>query len=63
MTSDCWEEINRFYDAAVEVEETERISFLEKACGGDVGTCVAKWSRCWPTTSRPSRFWIGRHCR
>jgi hypothetical protein len=35
MTSDRWEEINRLYDAAVEVEEKERTSFLEKACGGD----------------------------
>ncbi|PYV38952.1 MAG: hypothetical protein DMG06_24360, partial [Acidobacteria bacterium] len=35
MTSNRWEEINRLYDAAVEVEETERTSFLEKACGED----------------------------
>jgi len=35
MTSDRWEEINRLYNAAVEVEEKERASFLEKACGED----------------------------
>src|SRR5690349_7215424 len=36
MTSNRWEEINRLYDAVVEVEEKERTSFLEKACGEDV---------------------------
>ena len=35
MTSDRWEEINRLYNAAVEVEAKERTSFLEKACEGD----------------------------
>jgi serine/threonine protein kinase len=35
MTSNRWEEINRLYNAAVEVEEKERPSFLEKACEGD----------------------------
>ncbi|MSO23788.1 MAG: serine/threonine-protein kinase [Acidobacteria bacterium] len=35
MTSDRWEEINRLYNAAVEVEEKERTPFLEKACGED----------------------------
>ena len=33
--SDRWEEINRIYDAAVEVEEKKRASFLENACDGD----------------------------
>ena len=36
MTSDRWEEINRLYNAAVEVEENERAAFLEKSCGEDV---------------------------
>ena len=35
MTSDRWEEINRLYNAALEVKEEERTSFLEKACGAD----------------------------
>ena len=35
MTPDRWEEINRLYNSAVEVEEKERASFLEKACGAD----------------------------
>ena len=35
MTSDRWEEINRLYNSAVEVEEKERAFFLEKACGED----------------------------
>ena len=35
MISDCWAEINRLYNAAVEVEEKERAAFLEKACGED----------------------------
>ena len=35
MTSNRWEEINRLYNAAVEVEEKERAAFLEKACGED----------------------------
>ena len=35
MTSNRWEEINRLYNAAVEVEEKERTTFLEKACQGD----------------------------
>jgi len=35
MTSDRWEQINRLYNAVVEVEEKERTSFLEKSCGGD----------------------------
>jgi eukaryotic-like serine/threonine-protein kinase len=33
--NDRWEEINRIYYAAVEVEEKERATFLEKACGED----------------------------
>jgi len=36
VTSDRWKEINRIYDAAVEVEEKERASFLQNACGEDV---------------------------
>jgi len=35
MTSDRWEEINRLYSAAVDLEEKERPTFLEKACDGD----------------------------
>src|SRR4030095_11161319 len=35
MTSDRWEQINRLHNAAVEVEEKERTSFLEKSCGRD----------------------------
>ena len=35
MISDCWAEINRLYNAAVEAEEKERAAFLEKACGED----------------------------
>jgi eukaryotic-like serine/threonine-protein kinase len=33
--NDRWEEINRLYNAAVEVEEKERPTFLENACEGD----------------------------
>ncbi len=35
MTSDRWEQINRVYYAALEVEEKERSSFLEAACKED----------------------------
>jgi len=35
MTSDRWEEINRLYNAAVEVEEKDRASFFKQACGED----------------------------
>src|SRR5262245_55671111 len=30
-----WEEINRIYDAALEVAEAERSAFLEQNCNGD----------------------------
>src|SRR5262245_48646963 len=36
MTADRWQEINRIYDAAVEVAEADRHSFLQNACGDDV---------------------------
>ena len=36
MTSNRWNEINRLYNAAVEVEAKERTSFLEEACGADM---------------------------
>ena len=35
MTSDRWEEINRLWDAALEVPEAERPAFLESNCPGD----------------------------
>src|SRR5215510_12181990 len=35
MPSSRWEEINRIYVAALEVAETERQTFVEKACEGD----------------------------
>jgi Tol biopolymer transport system component/predicted Ser/Thr protein kinase len=35
MASDRWEEINRLYYAALEVEEKERTAFLDGACGTD----------------------------
>jgi hypothetical protein len=35
MSRNRWEEINRIYDAAVDVEEKNRASFLEEACGDD----------------------------
>src|SRR5262245_37939796 len=35
MTSDRWEQINRLYYAALEVEETARLSFLSEACATD----------------------------
>jgi serine/threonine protein kinase len=35
VSSDRWEEINRLYNAAVEVDEKERTVFLENACGHD----------------------------
>jgi hypothetical protein len=34
--TDRWQEINRIYDAAVEVAEADRHSFLQNACGDDV---------------------------
>ena len=35
MTSDRWEQVNKLYYAALDVEEKERPSFLEEACGRD----------------------------
>src|SRR5262245_38394215 len=35
MTSARWEQINRIYDGAVDVEKTNLASFLEEACGDD----------------------------
>jgi hypothetical protein len=35
MSADRWQQINRLYYAALEVEETERNSFLEEACMKD----------------------------
>ena len=35
MTSDRWEQINRLYNAAVEVEEKERTTFLESLQGDE----------------------------
>ena len=35
MTSNRWEQINRIYDAALEVAEAERPAFLERNCQGD----------------------------
>jgi hypothetical protein len=35
VTSARWEEINRIYDAALEVEEEARPAFLERNCQGD----------------------------
>src|SRR5262245_47088901 len=33
--SDRWDQINRLYDAALEVAEVERSAFLEQKCNGD----------------------------
>jgi hypothetical protein len=35
MTSDRWEEMNRIWDAALEVAEAERPTFVREACRGD----------------------------
>ena len=35
MTSDRWQEINRIYDAALDVAEERRPAFLESSCQGD----------------------------
>src|SRR5262249_21008513 len=35
MTPNRWEQINRLWDAALEVAEAERPVFLEQACHGD----------------------------
>src|SRR4030095_16311918 len=35
MASDRWEQINRIYDAAVEIEEKKRGFFLDDACRED----------------------------
>jgi len=35
MRSDRWEQIDEFYHAALEREESERAAFLDKACSGD----------------------------
>ena len=62
MTSDRWEEINRLYNAAVEVEAKERTSFLEKACEGDqelrreVESLLAY-------DQQAQQLWIGPRCR
>ncbi len=37
MTPDRWEQINRLYYAALEVETKERARFLEESCPGDSG--------------------------
>jgi serine/threonine protein kinase len=36
MTYERWQQINRFYHAALEVREKERSRFLEEACAGDL---------------------------
>jgi serine/threonine protein kinase len=33
--NDRWDEINRIYDAALEVSEEERPAFVERSCEGD----------------------------
>ena len=35
MTPDRWEQINRLYYAALEVETKERARFVEESCQGD----------------------------
>jgi len=37
--TDRWKEINRIYDAALEVEEEARLAFLESICQGDLDLC------------------------
>ncbi len=36
MDDDGWQRLRNVFDAALEHEETDRIRFLEEACGGDV---------------------------
>ena len=35
MDPDRWQQVEEFYHAALEREESERATFLEQACGGD----------------------------
>jgi hypothetical protein len=35
MTPDRWQQINRLYQAALELETSQRTAFLKEACAGD----------------------------
>jgi eukaryotic-like serine/threonine-protein kinase len=35
MTSDRWEQVEKLYHAALEVESSQRVVFLDRACAGD----------------------------
>ena len=35
MTAERWQQIEKVYHSALELEENERLAFLEKLCGGD----------------------------
>src|SRR4026208_2308081 len=35
MTPDRWQQIERIYHSVLELEESQRVAFLEKACAGD----------------------------
>jgi eukaryotic-like serine/threonine-protein kinase len=35
MTPDRWQQIEKIYHSALELEESQRVAFLEKACAGD----------------------------
>ena len=35
MTPDRWQQIEKIYQSALELEESQRVAFLEKACAGD----------------------------
>src|SRR6185436_19424015 len=35
MTPDRWQQIEKIYHSALELEDRQRVAFLEKACAGD----------------------------
>jgi hypothetical protein len=35
MTPDRWQQIEKIYHSALELEESQRLAFVEKACAGD----------------------------
>src|SRR5580765_2862306 len=35
MTPERWQQIEKIYHSALELEESQRVAFLEKACAGD----------------------------
>ena len=45
MTPECWRQIEQIYHSALELEESQRPSFLKEACGV-TRNCAGKSNRC-----------------